>query len=177
MARDLVPLKIKIGLKRNGHALYPDFNSLNEVRKSGYEDWSKYIDVMGSGWFYDTCCGHGEDSQDSPNGQQWGVLLVPKKFVVEAVANFPDTCSQLTEAELETFYDNHAASRISDVDVDEKALQPFVVREQLGVRLTPEEETAKAKAIDPDDPTPGLKRNKQKRWTDLKASRGYNIVQ
>ena len=56
----LVPLLVKITLGPNGHAKYPAFNTLAVVQASGL-DWSKYIDVHGSGWLYDSV-GHRESS-------------------------------------------------------------------------------------------------------------------
>jgi hypothetical protein len=34
MSREMVPIKIKIGLKANGNAAYPDFNQLQIVKDS-----------------------------------------------------------------------------------------------------------------------------------------------
>jgi len=107
MARELVPLKVKIGIKENGQAKYPDFNQLQVVKDSGM-DWSKYVDIQGLGWHYDKTSGHKEETVDSPFGQQWGVLIVPKVFVTEATTTFPDDCTKLTESELEDFYNNKA---------------------------------------------------------------------
>ena len=89
MARNLVPLKVRIGLHGNGHAKYPDFNSLKTIQDIGV-DWSVYVDMYGDGWLYDKKSGHRDDTPDSPFGQQWGVLLVPEEFASEAAKAFPD---------------------------------------------------------------------------------------
>ncbi len=54
MPRDLVPIKVIIGTRENGHADHPDFSALPSVVASGM-DWSKYVDTFGSGWLYDKC--------------------------------------------------------------------------------------------------------------------------
>ncbi|MCC5302495.1 hypothetical protein, partial [Staphylococcus aureus] len=70
---ELVALKVMIGLHEQGHAAYPDFGSLACVKASG-ADWAHYVDRAGSGWLYSRC-GHKEHEDDSPFGEQWGMLL------------------------------------------------------------------------------------------------------
>lgn len=177
---NLVPLKVKIGLTNDGAAKYPFFNTLTVVKDAGM-DWSKYIDVHGSGWLYD-CCGHKEeqmdgDEWDSPFGQQWGVILVPKDFADEAVIAFPNECEKVNEARVTTFYDDRHAKDFPEENVNEEALKVFETKESLGVTLTPTEEIKKAKAIDPNDPEPGIRKNEKKKWVDYKKLTGVAIVQ
>jgi hypothetical protein len=87
--RELVAIKVRIGLKPNGHAEYPNFNELGSVRKENM-DWAIYVDQFGIGWQYDKTSGHKEHSEDSPAGMQWGMLLVPTDFAREAVEMFPE---------------------------------------------------------------------------------------
>ena len=105
------------------------------------------------------------------------MLLIPKAFADEAVAAFPSEVSKLTEAECETFYDDRHGSRLEQEKVDESALKRFVVREQAGETLTPEQASEKAKALDPDDPTPGIVKNPRRTWADYKAWREIKVVQ
>ena len=51
MARDLVPIKVTIGTKVDGSADYPNFTNLASVDI----EWSRYVDVHGSGWLYEKC--------------------------------------------------------------------------------------------------------------------------
>ena len=95
MPRSLVPIRVTIGLKPNGHALYPDFNTLASVQASGM-DWSRYVDIEGIGWHYDKQRGHKVDDLESPFGQQFGVLIVPKVMANEAIAAFPTVVVKLT---------------------------------------------------------------------------------
>lgn len=175
---DVVPLKVKIGLEGK-FAKYPNFNMLPVVQASGM-DWAEYIDAYGSGWLYDKDSGHknarsNATEWDSPRGQQWGVILVPEKFADEAIANYPDDCTEIDEAQLETFYDTCHSVQMNDVRVDEDALKEFSAKEEIGA-LSAEDQARKAKAIDPDDPTPGLRKNPHKKWATHKARRGYNVI-
>jgi hypothetical protein len=176
---DLVPIKVKIELQEKGRAKYPDFNSLPGGIRNNM-DWSEYIDAYGSGWLYD-CCGHKEeqmdgDEWDSPLGQQWGVILVPKNFADGAVIAFPNECEKIDDARCQVFYDTRHARDFPEENVNEEALKQFEVKERLGVTLTPEEETRKAKALDPNDPEPGIKKNERKTWAGYKNLTGTKIV-
>jgi hypothetical protein len=159
MARELTPLKVKIGLKTNGHALYPSFNDLPVVQASGM-DWALYIESDGAGWHYDRISGHKDDTLDSPIGQQWGMLLVPKDFADEAIAIFPDECSIMTALECQDFYDNKAHIKEPDEYFDNEILSGIKMKQDLALELTAEQ----VKALDPDDDTPGIRKNKGKTW-------------
>lgn len=174
MVRNLVPIKVKIGLRENGQAQYPDFNLLPSV---GGVDWSKYVDINGLGWHYDKTCGHREDSVDSPFGMQWGVLIVPREFANEAIARFPEEVTKFTELELEDFYDNKAHAHEPDEHIQDQVLAVFELIEKNGGTLTQEQQERRARALDPNDPEPGVRRNKKKRWAENKIEAGVIIVQ
>lgn len=185
--RNLVPIKVKIGLHtanntdaggahKAGHAKFPDFNSMQIVKESGL-DWSIYVDIMGLQWHYDKCCGHKEEDGSSPHGMQWGMLIVPKEFSDQAIATFPDEISKLTEAELEDFYDNRAHAHEPDNKVNTKALEEFDVQIRSGKTLTVKDKARHDKAMDPNDDTPGVTKNKKKNWVDFKKLVGVEIVQ
>jgi len=169
--RELVPIKVKIGLRPNGHADYPDFNSMTCVRDSGM-DWSKYIDVKGLGWHYDKKCGHKEEETDSPYGMQWGVLIVNKEFADEALSTFPSIISKLTEAELEDFYDNRAHAHEQDEEIDTNILQGIKMKQEIGLELTVQQQNA----LDPNHEAKGIRKNKNKKWSDFKGLKGIKIV-
>lgn len=169
--RELVPIKVKIGLGNDGSAKYPDFNLINiDIRKK--LDWSKYVDIFGLGWHYDKTCGHKEDSIDSPYGQQWGVLIVPKDFAIEAINKFPEVI-KLTETELEAFYNNCAHCHESDELINDKILQSIKIKKDLNIPLTDHQK----KALDPKDKTPGIQKNEKKFWKDFKKLTNVNILQ
>ena len=177
---DLVPLKVKIGLREKGFAKYPDFNSL-PLSVRGDMDWAEYIDAYGSGWLYDDC-GHKEeeirgDEWDSPIGQQWGVILVPKPFADAAILAFPNEVEKMDQTRTETFYNNYHARKQPENIVDEEALKPFETKVKLGVPLTTKEQLDMNKALDPNDPTLGVTKNLRKTWADFKVLKGIKIVQ
>lgn len=169
--KDLVPIKVKITLNTAGAAKYPSFNALSAVQQSGM-DWSKYIDTFGSGWLYD-CCGHKEEEAGSPAGQQWGMILVPKVFADEAVAKFPNECSKLTEAEAEDFYDKKHARDQRDEEIDVEVLQGIKLKQDLNIPLTKQQQDA----INPVKEERGVRKNKNKKFTDYKQKRGFRVVQ
>ena len=174
MARELVPLKVKILLKPNGNALYPDFNKLQIIKDSGM-DWSFYIDIYsdGMGWHYDKTSGHLEETSDSPVGQQFGVLLLPDLFVKQAVAMFPNICSEITELECEKFYDEKAHVKDADEIIDNTVLESIKLKQELGLSLTKQQRAA----LDPNNSTPGIIKNKNKKWTDHKTLTNITIKQ
>lgn len=171
MARNLVPLKVKIGLKPNGHASYPDFNRLNEVAEKGM-DWANYVDTLGEGWMYDKISGHRDDTPDSPFGQQWGVLLVPAIFVEQATQAFPNECQELTETELEEFYETKVSVSEPDEIIDTEVLMAIKAKQDLGLTLTADQQSA----LDPNTPVRGIRKNPRKKWADHKASRNIEII-
>jgi len=171
MARELTPLKVIIRLKPNGQAKYPNFNRLLSVMDSDM-DWCRYVDFYGLGWHYDKTCGHKEDSVDSPLGTQIGVLIVPKEFADEAIEEFPDDCSAMTEVELQDFYDNKAHIHEPDEIFDMSILEGIQVKNSLGIPLT----TQQLDAINPDKNTPGIRKNKNRYWADAKKTGNISIL-
>ena len=171
MSRNLVPMKVIIRLNNEGQALYPNFNTLNIVQASGL-DWARYIDVHGLGWHYDKTSGHKEESIDSPFGTQQGVLIVPKTFVEEAVIAFPLDCISINEVELEDFYNNKSHVNEPDELFDMSILEGIRVKNELGIALTQQQQNA----IDPQNNTPGIKKNKKRFWNDYKQETCVKIV-
>ena len=167
----LVAIKVKIGLDDKGYAKYPDFNNISSVIRHDL-DWSSYIDTYGSGWHYDKQSGHRENSIDSPFGQQWGILMIPKDFASAALALFPEEVSEMIETEVETFYNTKAHLHEPDEKIDADILAQIKTKQDIGVPLT----SNQIKAIDPDDPTPGIVKNKNKLWADYKTLIDVEIV-
>ena len=167
----LAALKVKIGIKLDGSALYPDFNSLPSVTG----DWSTWIDINGPGWLYDKVTGHQDDTIESPKGQQWGVILAPETFVDEVVAAFPETCARITEPELDAFYGAQIAPMEDAVRRDEAVLSSLASLKQLApndvvldVQIT--------RALDPTNPAPGVQTNPRKDWATFKVARNITVV-
>jgi hypothetical protein len=174
--KELVPIKVKIGLRPNGHADHPDWTKLQIVQDSGLGTAYK-PDPMG-GWKYDKTCGHKEESTDSPYGMQWGMLLVDPIFAQQAVETFPEIVTIMTEEEAETFWNSKACAHISENKSQADVLMALKAEHDLKVILgedTIQLETKIRKAIDPNDPESGIKKNKNKFWKDAKKNFGVTI--
>ena len=172
--RELAAIKVRIGLKTSGakagHHQFPDFGQLPVVIAAGM-DWSRYVDVMGTGWLYDKVSGHADDDADSPFGTWYGMLLVPVEFAAQAVAKFPDTVTRLTEAECKSFYETRVTAHMPALDENLQKLQTIAAKRQIGIAETQED----IDALDPDHPSPGITRNPRKTWADFKKKCGLTF--
>jgi len=99
------------------------------------------------------------------------MLLVPATFVTEALAAFPDECETMKETDVQTFYDEKAHAHEPDEEIDEKVLTSIKMKQDLGVALTPDQ----IKALDPEDETRGIRKNKRKKWADYKALKNISL--
>lgn len=171
---ELVPLKVKIGLKSEGgkklHA-FPDFNQIDSVLRDNM-DWSYFVDKFG-GWHYDQVSGHADDNpaDGTPQGNWDGMLCVPNDFAQAAVALFPTQCSTLNETEAEIFYDTRCHIRDAAIKEDVNVLQAIKAKRDLGIV----EDQADLDALNPDHPASGRRRNKRKDWVGFKAVEGVTI--
>lgn len=171
---ELIPLKVKIGLRPNGHADHPDWKKLPLAQGGNAQE--RIDQHMIVSWRYDKTSGHQEDTPDSPVGMQWGMILVTEQFAVEAATVFPDLITRMTEAEAKDFWENKAHAHLSEYKHDTLTLQGLVAERDLSVtRGRPTEELDKRidKALNPDDPTPGVKRVPDKFWAAAKVHLGF----
>lgn len=171
---DLKAIKVVIGTKvEQGRrtAAYPNFNNLRVVQESGM-DWAYYVDANGGGWHYDKCCDHSVERVGSPVGVQHGMLLVPAEFCQQAVQMFPGTVQEIPEPEAEDFYNNHAHAHEPEETISERIVNGIATKTNAGVMMSENDR----KALDPDDPTPGITKNRNRFWADYKADRGVNLV-
>lgn len=158
-------LKFRVGLRENGQADHPDFNSLACVQASGV-DWSYYVDRFGGGVWYDFCCGHDSEEPDSPKGVQWAVICAPEDFVDEAVERFPNLCEEIGAAECEVFHDQRFMFKQGAERRDQNALQSLAAEKSLLDEAQVPQGSRKAfhervrRALDPLDPEPGVRKNK-----------------
>lgn len=174
MSDQLVPIKVKIGLRPNGQADHPDWTQLPMVQASGLGHNYK-PGKRGGGWHYDKC-GHQKSLPDSPYGVQYGMLLVAEEFAQEAAQHMPDIVTIMTETEAEEFYETKVTADLSeyrrDVDTLAGLKTELELLEAIGEGTSQRVTDLKAKigkAIDPDDPEPGIARVARKTWTGFKA--------
>lgn len=178
MVQELVGLKIDVGLNDvTGHAKYPDFNRISSATRKGM-DWSKYVDVHGSGMHYDKTCGH-QDEGATPRGHQQCCICVPADFAEEALALFPEVVFPCSDEEFETFHDTKAHAHEAAEHVDTDALQALAARRTLMLLLghsVAALDVVIAKALDPlDDTEPGVRVNVTKTWKASSAKQGISI--
>lgn len=176
--QELVPIKVKIGLRANGHADHPDWTLLPMISHD-----SEVKQYAPQSWVYDKSCGHREsrienNAWDSPVGMQWGCMLVTEAFAAEAIAAFPLIITEITEAEFEDFYNTKARAHMSENNYNSQVLEGLKLEYDLKV-INDDDLTAIkikiAKAVDPDDPEPGISKNSHKTWSDAKAKLGVVI--
>ncbi len=173
---DLKAIKVTIGTKvvdGKLQAAYPNFNDLQVVKDSRM-DWSYYVDANGGGWHYDKCCAHAVEKPGSPIGIQHGMLLVPLAFAGQAGSMFGGLVTQLSEPMAEQFYEGHAHAHEPDEHVNERVLSGINVK--MAVNGKASLTASDLKALDPDDPTPGININATKTWAGYKADKGVNLV-
>lgn len=175
--QELVPIKVRIGLDDSGKHRYPNFNNLPaDIRHN--MDWAYFIDKHGLSWHYNAVCGHADfeegDDYGCAHGEWAGCLCVPESFADAAVAAFPDDVKYITEAEFQDFYDNKAHIREPEFNVDEEVMKSFEIKHNaLGMQATAD--LAYLRAIDPEDPAPGIRKNHNRYYKDFKAKRNFII--
>lgn len=173
MSKELVPIRIKIGLRSNGHADHPDWTKLPMISSD-----SEVREYAPSGWIYDKSCGHQDEEVDSPRGMQWGCFLCTREFATEAINVYPELITQLTEIEFEEFYNNKAMAHLSENNYDIDVLQGLKLELDLKNELSQgvtDLKTKIAKALDEDDSERGIEKNRERYWADYKVKKGFTI--
>lgn len=170
---NLVPIKVKIGLRANGQADHPDWYQLPLA------ETVEPATLMSSGWHYDKSCGHKENRVDSPIGMQWGMLLVTPLFAQEALTVFPELVFEMNEVEAEDFWENKHTVQAQENKADTNILQ--ALESELALRTALEQDVTDlkvkiVKALDPNDVEPGLKKNHMKKFVDAKQVLDINVV-
>jgi hypothetical protein len=170
---DLVPIKVKIGLRANGHADHPDWHKLPLAKTEEPAHHMKH------GWKYDKTCGHAEHNAESPHGMQWGMVLVSQLFATQAVATFPGIVTIMTEAEAVAFWDDKAHGHMEEDRTDTTHLQGLKAERDLLVDLrrnTAGIDIRISKALDPNDPAQGKRKDKQVKWSTAKGHLGIKLA-
>jgi hypothetical protein len=170
---ELVALRIKIGRKlvdtgsgkRQMQNAYPDFNSLPEAVRDSM-DWSYFVDKY-TAWQYDKQSGFGEvDAYNPDPDMQFGVFCVPKDFADAALEAFPKQIKQLSEAELEDFYDNRAHVHEHEYSYNESVLNG--IRARYGEVVVAEDELIEFF-------TDTTEANKVQRIAEYEATKGKSL--
>lgn len=170
---ELVGIKVKILLKEDGKAQYPDWSQISFRQANPNYKIGKF-----GGWHYDKC-GHTKYSPDSPLGVQYGMLLVEEAFADEAATLFPDLVIKMTAAEAEDFWNNKAYAHLSDNKYDMEVLQGLKTEYDMRVILgqdTTNIKTKITKAIDPSDAEPGIQQDRYKTFATAIGDVGITVV-
>ena len=172
--QNLVPIRIKItrGM-RNGRMqnIYPNFNKIASNIRQGL-DWSNYFDQFGLSWHYDRKSGFGDtDTYNSDPNVQYGCTCVPQDFADKAVEQFPGSVEQIKEVDFEKFYNEQAHAHEPEENYSTEVLQALSAKKDLGLALSAHDN----RCLDPDDPCPGIVKNKNKTWKLHKSRRKCTI--
>jgi hypothetical protein len=182
---NVTAIKVVIGLRSNGHADHPDWDLLPLVTGGVRPEDHQIVK-----WKYDKTSGHDTESADSPLGTQLGMMLVTETFATDAVATFPTLVTRMTEAQALTFWEDKAHAHMADDRRDQGELSSlhaeFILIRDLAAefpgnaklqnRLTALKVLLQ-KALDPNDPAPGVRKNIERRWADVKADKGLVYVE
>ena len=170
---ELVGIKVKILLKDDGKAQYPNWSQTSFRQANPNYKIGKF-----GGWHYDKC-GHTKYDVDSPLGMQYGLLLVEQAFADEAVSLFPDLVTKLTAIETEAFWNNKAYAHISEnrynMDILNGLKAEYDIKTILGQDTT-NIKAKMAKAIDPSDAEPGISQDRHKTFSTAMEDAGIIIV-
>lgn len=169
---ELVPIKIKVTKDARGMFIYPKFKKTLQFFKDN-------PDYQAFPLLYDKKSDCKIETDGSPLGMRWCMKLVPKKFAEEALLVYPDTVFEMTEEEAEEFYNNKAMAHMPENKYDIQILQGLQIeldlREKIGEPTSGLRVKIKA-AIDPDNDEPGIKKNKDRKWLELKKNMNLKII-
>lgn len=179
---DLVAIKVTLrrtnedGSRRvdqNGNpTVWPSFRELPKDVLKGRKP-QEFIDQDGTGWMHNR-------QENLGTGHAFGeaVALVPEDFA-NAADGVVDSCVVLTEAQAKTFCDTKHFAGLETEARDNDVLTALNSERALLV-ATSQSTTAIdakiAKALDPDDPEPGVRKVKRPTsFDDLKARKGIVV--
>src|SRR3990167_5401384 len=150
----VVPIRVKIGLRPNGHADHPAWELLPLISAQVSASASRELidaevrkHVVGS-WHYDKSSGHQVDTLDSPRGMQWGMFLASKAFADEAVATFPALITILTQTERQAFWDTKSYAHMADEEFSVETLQGLKLYRDLLKDLKKTDSAPEVLAVD-----------------------------
>lgn len=186
---DAAAIKVRIGLRPNGHADHPDWSSLPLAGSGTKDEREQAVRAhQAHSWVYDKTSGHAEETPGSPRGVQFGMMLVSERFAAEAMAAFPALVTRMTEAEAREFWDVNGHGHLEDERRDDVALKGLkdefvLIKEMLvefpgNVKLLTRKTALVAriqKALDPDDAHPGVRKDRMRRWATAKPALGVTF--
>jgi hypothetical protein len=171
MARTLRAIRITIkrelvnGQLRN---IYPDLNQISSSLRESM-DWSDYVGYAGIGLHYDSVEGFGEGEDPDI---QYVMTATPQAFADEAVSLFSSSVVAMNETSVEDFWNTKAHANEQFNDEDSDVLLAIRAKKDLGIPRNPSD----LAALDPDDPTVGIRKNYNKTWARYKNKNAITLV-
>ncbi len=176
---DLVFIRVLIRSTPEKPMKYPDFGALDgDVRDN--QNWAVFMDRWG-GQHIDKKSKMKEADDVTPMGLQHCMYAVPAKFALAAVNMFPEEVSILSEVDAAAFYDDRAHAHEDENRMDENKIN--YIRAKYGVEGnifsadTKDWDAEDLKALDPEDITPGIVKNVNKKFAGFKASKDINVLE
>lgn len=130
------------------------------------EDIYNLVDKVGIGQNYQQDGGFsfGDD-------EQFTLVALPKPIADAFMVAHPTRVFQMTDIEAKEFFEDKAHVNDQEELIDTEIVQRIKLKQDMGIPLTPQQK----KAINPDDPTPGIRKNPNKKWADFKIERKFTV--
>ena len=174
---------LRVVLHRDGSSVvYPNFDALKCVVASGVPSqkkasrWVGYLSKCGEQPYYESTSSlhdHNPES-GSPLGVWLMLLFVPKEFAEQALVEFSDTVSELTESDAAKFWEDHVTATQPDDVMDPAILSALASKKVLLGEASLN--TGDWLALRPESPVRGIVKNPRKKWAGIKKLRNMKIV-
>jgi len=166
---------LKVTLVRRTHAngersVWPDFPQAFQTDPSAFNGKrpSNFFDEDGIGWHTNKIANLGTGA---PNGEAYTAVPPANADAILALG-IEGVSAVADEAEMESFWDEKSHVVESEEIVNVEVLQGIAAKRDLGMR----ESAADRAALDPDNPTLGVRKNPNKTWARFKAAREITLT-
>ncbi|KKN46765.1 hypothetical protein LCGC14_0669890, partial [marine sediment metagenome] len=174
----LLPMKLKVrwcatSIKWD----WPNLGTLPKKVTHGLK-LSQFSDRFGLGMMYDPCGMGRVDDECEEHDVCYVGICVPEDYARAAAKKHPGLVTILSAKKWEEWYDTRLARDLLDEDVDLVVLQGIEVRETLyqrGHGEKPDPQRVKD-ALDPDHPSPGVRKNPRKTWARFSVDAGVELT-
>lgn len=169
----LKPIKVTLvhRIHANGErSVWPDFPAAFQADPAAFNNKrpSLFFDQDGIGWHTNKIANLGTGA---PNGEAYTAVPPTNADAILALG-VEGVSAVADEAEFEAFYDGKSHVVEPDTLENAEVLQAIAAKRQLGML----ESAGDRAALDPDDPRPGIRRNRNKFWSRFKADRNITLT-
>lgn len=157
----------------------PDFNGLVPPEKRENMDWCYYIAKFGEEHRDQKSMLKKVDIENPDPGMQYAMMFVPEDFALPVVEGDPENVQIMTETETKAFFETRSrfaepAERIDNAVIDGLKSKYGFTGDLASVDTSSWSDSEK-KALDPEDPTHGIRKNPLATLATLKADQGMTI--